>query len=121
MFVSQRDKQIRNDKSEMTSGSPRTSLFMALTGWAAGLILFVLIQWPGDTAFHNAVQQATPLSCSVLLPLFWVIGIVVGANNAMSYVRVNERVPRASIAGLLLCLLGLATTLVYMLLTLLAG
>lgn len=98
----------------------RTSLLMALTGWAAGLILFALIQWPADTAFHNAMLQATPLTCGVLLPLFWVAGIIIGVNNAMALVRTNNAVPRASLAGLLLCLLGLAATLIYMLLTLLA-
>ena len=99
----------------------RAALLIAITGWVAGLILFVLIQWPGDTAFHNTVQQAAPLTCSVLLPLFWIIGILVGMNNAMASVRANERVQRVSIAGLLLNLLGLAATLVYVLLTLLAA
>lgn len=94
---------------------------MAITGWAAGLILFALIQWPGDTAFHNAMLQATPLACGVLLPIFWIIGIVLGMNNAMNFVRANERVPKVSVAGLLLCLLGLATTLIYMLLALIAS
>jgi hypothetical protein len=98
----------------------RTSLLMAITGWAAGLILFALIQWPGDTAFHAAIQQATPFTCGLLLPLFWVAGIIIGMNNAMTLARANNHVPRASLAGLLLCLLGLATTLIYMLLTLLA-
>lgn len=105
----------------MTNSSTRTSLLMAITGWAAGLILFLLIQWPGDTAFHAAMLQATPLTCGLLLPLFWITGVIIGINNAMAFVRANDRVPRASLAGLLLCLLGLAATLIYMLLTLLAA
>jgi hypothetical protein len=94
---------------------------MAITGWAAGLILFALIQWPGDTTFHDAMLQATPLACGVLLPIFWIIGITLGTNNALSFVRANGRVPRMSVAGLLLCLLGLAVTLIYMLLSLIAA
>lgn len=97
------------------------SLIFAGAGWAFGLLIFALIQFSGATELHNAVQQTTPALCGCILPIVWVVGVVAGMNNALSFARAGSRVPRSSIAGLLLCLLGLAATMTYMLLTLIAA
>lgn len=96
----------------------RLGLIFAGVGWAFGLLLFALIQSTGNT---GAMQAAVPLLCSCGLPAWFIAGTVIAANHALTFARNSERVPRASIAGLLLNLLGFATTLVYSLLTLLAG
>ena len=96
----------------------RLSIIFAGGGWAFGLLLLVLIQSTGNP---GVVQAYVPLLCNCGLPAWFIAGAAIAANHALAFARNSERVPRASIAGLLLNLLGFATTLVYSLLTLLAG
>jgi hypothetical protein len=99
----------------------RISLIFAGAGWAFGLLIFALIQLSGFTDLHSAVLQYTQLLCGCILPAIWIVGAMIGGNHAMSFARANERVPKLSIAALLLNLLGLAATMVFVLLNLLAA
>ncbi len=99
----------------------RISLIFGISGWVFGLVIFALIQASGTAATRNPLLEYTPLLCGCILPTLWVVGAMLGANHAMSFARANQRVPRSGVAGLVLNLIGLAATMVFMLLNLIAA
>jgi hypothetical protein len=99
----------------------RLSLIFAGAGWAFGVLIFALIQLSGATDFHNAMLQFTPLLCGCVLPTLWIVGAMLSGNHALALARAQEQVPKSSVVALSLNLLGLAVTLIYMLLTLIAA
>ena len=101
--------------------SSRLSLILAGVGWGFGVLIFVLFQVSvGGGGFEprRNLLQVFPFMCGCVMPAVWIAGVIAGANDAITHAKERARAPKASIAGLLLCLLGLAMTMFFVLATL---
>ena len=99
----------------------RVSLIFAIVGWTLVLLnlVFTIALTPTSSLESQlTLIQITPVLFYCLLPTIWIVGATLSAKHVLTLARTNERVPKLSVVALLLNLFGLATILIFLLLTL---